>query len=156
MDDECLVSRIEKYVIRVRGIISLTLDQRRSQILVTTKKKKKEIVPSLIAAVGTAGATAVLLGKIGDGNVNNDGARDASENCQHENEDDDVGYLDSNDYFGADSDGILSRFGSKSLQARLAEQRRLAQERTQQQSTAASVAAAAGNAAMSVASWFGY
>ena len=166
MDDETLVSRIEKYVIRVRGIISLTLDQRRGQILVTTKKKKKEIVPALIAAVGTAGATAVLLGQIGkslpdasifekagashDSYGNNGGGN------ENGNEDDEAGYLDSNDYFGGDREGVLSRFGSKSLQARLAEQRRLAKERAQQQSTAASVAAAAGNAAMSVASWFGY
>ena len=164
MDDELMVTRIEKYVIRVRGIISLTLDQRRGQILVTTKKKKKEIVPALIAAVGTAGATAVLLGQIGKVQRNLPSSQAAVEKNKSKddcggaggNEDDDAGYLDGNDYFGGDSEGVLSRFGSKSLQARLAEQRRLAQERAQQQSTAASVAAAAGNAAMSVASWFGY
>ena len=64
MDDERLVSQIEKNVIRVRGIISLTLDQMRSQILVTTKKKRKEIIPLLIDAVRAAGGTAVLLGQI--------------------------------------------------------------------------------------------
>lgn len=159
MDDERLVSQIEKNVIRVRGIISLTLDQARSEILVTSKKKKRDIVPLLLEAVRAAGGKATLLGQIGRSNrdpkTEKHAKRDASGDTD-DDEEDDTGYLDSNDYFGGDRDGVLSRFGSKSLQARLAEQRRLAQERAKQQSTAASVAAAAGNAALSVASWFGY
>jgi hypothetical protein len=159
--DDALERRIETQVIRVRGIISLTLDARRGQILVMTKKKSKEVLPLVHDAVRAAGARSELLGQVGKKPVadpaGGPSAADYGEGGEvGVDENGASGYLDDEEYFGGDRNGILSRFGSQSLQQRLAEQRRQEQARSKQQSTADAVAAGVGNAVRSVSSWFGY
>ena len=134
--DENICSRIETALIRIRGVISLTLDQNRSRIIVCSKMEKDQIMPSITAAVEEAGSEVVAK---------------RSKNKASGYIDDDE---DREDVFGG---GVLSRFGSQTLQSRLAAQRKKEEEEERRNSKAmASVASAAGSAARWGMSWLGY
>ena len=151
LDDNQLCSKIEKQVLQVRGLISLTLDQRRNQVLIGTTRKKKEIKREVKDAISKAGGTVTKIGQVGK----EPKKVEVETQIQVEEEEED-GYLDEEDVYGADREGVLSRFGSSSLQARLAEQRRKQLERDNQKSSTAALAQVAGNTARAAMSWFGY
>ena len=152
LNDEDLCSRIEKHLLKVPGLISLTLDQRRNQILVTTKRKKKEVKSELLDAVKHAGGNVTSVGQIGKKSKR---VHTRVDDETLEDAEDAAGYLDEEEVYGNEP-GVLSKFGSTTLQARLAEQRRKDAELANQKSSTAVVAAAAGNAVRGAMSWFGY
>jgi hypothetical protein len=161
MEDDELVQNMEVQIVKVQGIQSLTMDQCKGHVLVTSKEKKKEItrtiIPAVLRAVRKTGASATLLGELGKKKTHQMIAQAQEEEQENTmNDDDGAGYLDDSEYFGGDRQGVLSRFASTSLQAKLADQRRKELEMANQTSAVNSVAAAAGSAVLGVASWFGY
>ena len=155
MEDEDIVHQIEIQCVKVRHIISLTLDEHRGQILVTTTKKKRHIEGPMIEAIRKAGASARLKGQVGKKPKKHVVVREEEKTVVVE-EEDETGYLDDEEYFGSERQGVLSRFGSTTLQQRLAEQRRKQQEAEQQKSSTAAIAAGVGNSVRAISSWFGY
>lgn len=143
--DDSLAARVEAQVLRVRGIISLTLDQRRGQVLICSKKKQADIIPDVLQSIQGAGCDASFLGEVGKRGFTNDEETGSGGD----------GYLDDEDIFHT-REGVLSRFGSSTLQARLAQQRRKERERRNQQQAGTDVAKMAGQAARWGMSWFGY
>ena len=160
MEDDELVQNMEVQIVKVQGIQSLTMDQCKGHVLVTSKEKKKEItrtiIPAVLRAVRKAGASATLLGELGKRKTQQMIAQAQEDEQENTMNDDGAGYLDDSEYFGGDRQGVLSRFASTSLQAKLADQRRKELEMANQTSAVNSVAAAAGSAVLGVASWFGY
>ena len=160
MEDDELVQKMEVQIVKVQGIQSLTMDQCKGHVLVTSKEKKKEItrtiIPAVLRAVRKAGASATLLGELGKRKTQQMIAQAQEDEQKNTMNDDGAGYLDDSEYFGGDRQGVLSRFASTSLQAKLADQRRKELEMANQTSAVNSVAAAAGSAVLGVASWFGY
>lgn len=150
MNDEAIISRIENELIRVRGVISLTLDQQRGEVIITSKKKRDAILPKLKAAIESAGAelgvqkapAAAPATTISTANADADA-------------DDDGDYLDDDAYFTS-REGVLSQFGSSTLQSRLAAQRRKQEELRNKQDKVSAFASKAGEAARWAGSWLGW
>jgi hypothetical protein len=158
MDDNQLAKSIQDRVVQVMGILSLTIDQRKGQVLFSSKKSKKEILrnilPAVIKSIRKAGASATLLGEVGKKCKKS--SKVEEEEQEEQDKEQETGYLDDSEYFGGDREGVLSRFASTTLQARLADQRRKEMEMANQKSVVTSAAAVAGNAVLAAASWFGY
>ena len=162
LEDERLVEDIQSRLVRVEGITSLTIDQNKNQVLISCKQSKKDgtkLTLVVIKQLRKAGATATLLGQVGKKKSKRAAAAAAAAAAampqleEADEQDDEEGYVDDTEVYG---EGILSRFGSNSLQARLADQRRKEIEMANQKSAVTSVAAAAGSAVLAAASWFGY
>lgn len=156
MESESTCQQIEKYLVRVKGLTSLTLDQRKNQVLITTRKKTKKIAPSIVEALQKAGVKASRVREIREKSKARIEEEEEEDEANETGAAGEVGYMNDEEYFGGERKGVLSRFGSNSLQQRLAEQRRKQQEAEQQKSSTDAIAAGVGNAVRSVSSWFGY
>ena len=133
LDDEAICSELEQGLIRLRGVISLTLDQKRKRIVICSKLSKEEILPAVTKVVERAGSEIVEKRKKPTGYMD-----DEEENP-----------------FG-DEEGVLSRFGNQTLKSRLAAQRKLEEEKERESSKIASVASSVGSAARWGLSFMGY
>jgi hypothetical protein len=136
LDDDEICSRIEQGIIRVQGIISLTLDQNKRRVIVTSNKSKEKIIPKITEVIESCGTTVILKKR--------KRSDEASGYCDDE---------ETEDIFG---EGVLSKFGSQTLQSRLAAQRQKEEKRKLEESNVSRLAQAAGGAARWGMGLFGY
>ena len=136
LDNDEICSRVEQGIIRIRGIISLTLDQNKRRVIVTSKMQKDEILPIMTEVIESCGTVVILKKK--------KKVEEASGYCDDEEQE---------DVFG---EGVLSRFGSQTLQSRLAAQRQKEEKRKLEESNVSRLAQAAGGAARWGMGLFGY
>ena len=136
LDDDEICSRIEQGIIRVRGVVSLTLDQNKRRVIITSKVSKSEIIPIVTEVIESCGTVVILKKKKKSG--------EPSGYCDDE---------ETEDIFG---EGVLSRFGSQTLQSRLAAQRKKEEKRKLEESNMSRIAQAAGGAARWGLSFLGY
>eukprot|EP00948_MAST-09A_sp_MAST-9A-sp1_P000105 g105.t1 len=154
-------SIVERALIRVKGVVSVTMDKKRGKVTIVTRSAE-EMQDALLCAVSGTGLTATPYVKtkkrssIAGERARTKGYLDDSIEQAAAKSSSGIGYLDEDDDDEEnDGIGVVSKFGSASLQSRLAAQREREERKREKERRAEGYVSKVGAAIGWGASWLG-
>lgn len=152
-------SIVERALIRVKGVVSVTMDKKRGKVTIVTRSAE-EMQDALLCAVTGTGLTATPYVKtkkrssIAGERARTKGYLDDSIEQAAAKSSSGIGYLDEDDDDEEnDGIGVVSKFGSASLQSRLAAQREREERKREKERRAEGYVSKVGAAIGWGASW---